>query len=181
MYQYNFLFCKLYGIKIKYRHTKWTCILILIFYSFLYISCQKELATEAPLTEDLSVTMLEKVNALRSSGCNCGTTYMPPVRHLQWNEYLELAAQHHADDMYHNNYFNHISLTGSSPIQRAEEAGYRGPYIMENIGKGAAFLDAVMIAWQNSEGHCLAMMDSLHTVIGAARSGNYWVQEFGKE
>jgi uncharacterized protein YkwD len=168
-------------IKIKYSRTGWIYLLVLICYSFLYTSCKKEVVKEPPLTEELSVTMLEKVNALRKSGCNCGTTYMPPVRQLQWNEHLELAAQHHGNDMYYNNYFGHISLTGSNPVQRAENAGYRGPYVLENIAKDYTFLDAVMVAWQHSESHCMAIMDSSHTIMGAARAGNYWVQEFGKE
>ncbi len=176
LHQYKF-----YRSEINYGHTKRIYLLVLIFHSLLYFSCKKELESAPPLTEDLSVSMLEKVNVLRVAGCNCGTTYMPPVRPLQWNGHLELAAQHHADDMYYNNYFNHISPTGKNPAQRAEDAGYKGLYIMENIGKGYNGVDAVMVGWQQSESHCKAMMDSAHTVMGAARRGNYWVQEFGNE
>lgn len=172
----SFLFCKVPGI----RCTRKRYLVLLIIYSLLSISCKKEIEKPAPVAEDLSVSMLEKVNRLRRNGCNCGATYMPPVPPLQWNKHLELAAQHHADDMFHNNYFDHISPNGDNPIQRAEQAGYQGSYVMENIGKGYTTVDAVMVAWQHSESHCLAMMDSLHTIMGAARSGNYWVQEFGK-
>jgi uncharacterized protein YkwD len=151
---------------------------LLILFTFLFFACRKEPAM-API-EDLSVIMLEKVNKLRSTGCQCGTEFMPPVPQLKWNINLELAAKNHAQDMLSKNYFDHISPSGSIPIQRAAQAGYTGSYVTENIGKGYFTVDAVMAAWQKSESHCRAMMDSLHTDMGAAMAGNYWVQEFGK-
>jgi uncharacterized protein YkwD len=155
-------------------------IFFIVIGGLLFFSCKKEPQTEPP-TEDLSVSMLQKVNQLRNTGCMCGSTFMPPVTQLQWNKQLELAAQTHAMDMYSKNYFDHISPTGTIPIQRAEVAGYTGTYVTENIGKNYTSVDAVMNAWQNSESHCKAMMDSMHTVMGAAVLHKYWVQEFGKE
>lgn len=167
--------CMLQQLNI-YRCTCTVYLLLLVL-----VSCTKDPDRPPPLKEELSVTMLEKVNALRRSGCNCGTTYMPPVGELQWDQHLQLAAERHAEDMYYHDYFNHISPAGSNPAQRAEAAGYKGLYIMENIGKDYTSIDAVMAGWQNSESHCKAMMDAAHTVMGAARRGDYWVQEFGKE
>lgn len=154
-------------------------ILFLVIGGLLFFSCKKEPQPEPP-TEDLSVSMLQKVNQLRNTGCMCGPTFMPPVMQLQWNKPLELAAQTHATDMYSKNYFDHISPTGTLPIQRAAAAGYTGNYVTENIGRNYTSVDAVMNAWQNSESHCKAMMDSMHTLMGAAVSHKYWVQEFGK-
>ena len=124
--------------------------------------------------------MLNQVNALRQTGCQCGSVYMPPVAPLKWNAQLELAAEAHVKDMYTNNYFSHIAPDGSSPIQRAQNAGYTGQYVGENIARGYTDLSSVMTAWQNSESHCQAMMDSLYSEMGAARESDYWVQEFGR-
>lgn len=88
----------------------------LILFTTLLLSCKKEV--DAPEKQDLSVSMLEKVNRLRSKGCKCGSEFMPPVQQLKWNTHLELAAKNHAQDMYDKNYFDHISPTGSIAIKR---------------------------------------------------------------
>jgi uncharacterized protein YkwD len=106
---------------------------------------------------------------------------MPPVKPLTWNDTLATAALAHARDMDANNYFNHISPTGTSPIQRAMALGYTGNYVTENIAKGYTSLGPLMEAWQQSEGHCKAIMDSLQTDMGAANVNTYWVQEFGSK
>jgi uncharacterized protein YkwD len=105
---------------------------------------------------------------------------MPPVPPLVWNAQLGAAAAAHATDMYANNYFSHISPQGSSPIQRAQQAGYTGSYVGENIAKGYTAIGDVMLAWQLSEAHCKAMMDTLYKEMGAAKCNGYWVQEFGR-
>jgi len=127
----------------------------------------------------VELSMLDSVNKLRSKGCRCGTDTMIPVKALTWNNYLSDAAKAHAVDMYNNNYFDHISPSGTSPIQRAIAAGYTGQYIGENIGKGYGNIGDVMRAWKNSEDHCKAMMDPLYIEIGAYSYNGYWVQEFG--
>jgi uncharacterized protein YkwD len=104
---------------------------------------------------------------------------MPPVKPLTWNDTLAAAAMAHARDMDAKNYFNHISPTGTSPIQRATALGYTGNYVTENIAKGYTSLELLMDAWEKSESHCRAMMDSLQTEMGAGNVNTYWVQEFG--
>jgi len=79
--------------------------------------------------------MLDSVNKLRATGCTCGTDFMPPAKKLTWNNVLTNAAQALCFDMYNNNYFDYISPTGTSPIQRAIAAGYTGRYVGENIVK----------------------------------------------
>jgi uncharacterized protein YkwD len=139
-------------------------------------SCKKERVS----VEDVQQEMLAAVNTLRTAGCTCGTTYMAPVPVVKWNDKLEAAAVAHAKDMAINHYFDHIAPNGSSPIQRAQEAGYTGMYVGENIGSGYNNVQEVMDAWKKSENHCKAMMDSLYTELGAARYTTLWVQEFGK-
>jgi len=142
----------------------------------LFYSCKKD---QVP-AENVRQEMLTAVNNLRTTGCTCGTTYMPPVPIAKWNDKLEVAAAEHAKDMSVNKYFDHIAPNGSSPIQRAQEAGYTGMYIGENIGSGYNTVQQVMDAWKKSEDHCKAMMDSLYTELGAARYNTFWVQEFGQ-
>ena len=150
---------------------KFSMLLCLSFYS-----CKKDQIR----AEDVQQEMLAAVNTLRTAGCTCGTTYMPPVPVVKWNDKLEIAAAAHAKDMAVNHYFDHIAPNGSSPIQRAQEKGYAGMYIGENIGSGYNNVQQVMDAWKKSEEHCKAMMDSLYTELGAARYNSFWVQEFGK-
>jgi uncharacterized protein YkwD len=142
------------------------------------IGCSK---TGAPVTQDLHIVMLNAVNQLRRTGCQCGTVFMPPAADLQWNDTLESAAQSHLNDMYYHDYFGHIAPDGSSPIQRAQDLGYTGDYVGENIARGYNSVEEVMGAWKNSADHCQAMMDSLYKEMGAARLNDYWDQEFGRK
>ena len=144
----------------------------------LYVaSCKKETAADPGR---LVPEMTDSVNQLRAKGCRCGTDSMPPVPPLTWNSQLAAAAAEHAKDMYVNNYFSHVSLQGTSPIQRAIQAGYTGMYVGENIAKGYTTTPEVMLAWKNSEAHCKAMMDTLYKEFGASTYNGYWVQELGK-
>jgi uncharacterized protein YkwD len=151
-------------------------IFILISAASLF-ACSKD---EVVPAQHLSTSMLEEVNKLRRSGCQCGSQFMPPVHELIWNDTLALAASRHVKDMRDNNYLEHISPSGTSPIQRAMEAGYGGNYVGENIARGYFTLSQVMEAWKNSESHWTTMMDSLYYEMGAAQRGDYWDQEFGR-
>lgn len=142
----------------------------------LVLACRKTASSPGAAWQQ---TMLDSVNTWRIQGCTCGGDSMPPVSPLGWNDTLTLAAQAHATDMLDNNYFDHIAPDGSSPIQRAIQAGYAGDYVGENIAEGFISLGAVMQAWKNSPDHCKNIMDSTWTTMGAARAGNYWDQEFG--
>src|SRR5262245_3681498 len=98
----------------------------------LLAACRKE----ASITRDIKADMLTVVNTLRQTGCTCGDTYMPPVKPVQWNDTLAMAALAHARDMDDHNYFSHISPAGTSPIQRTMALGYSGNYVTENIARG---------------------------------------------
>jgi uncharacterized protein YkwD len=149
--------------------------IIIIAAIMLCPACKKDPNIE----RDIKAEMLAAVNTLRQSGCTCGSTPMPPVRPLVWNETLAAAALAHARDMNANSYFSHISPGGTSPVQRAMAKGYSGEYVSENIAKGYTSIEPLMKAWQQSEEHCKAIMDSLHSEMGAANVNTYWVQEFG--
>ena len=152
-----------------------TTIIYLIIFIPLLWSCSREEEPEV----NIRLVMLNEVNKVRSGGCLCGTTFMPPAAALSWNDTLEAAALLHARDMVQNSYFSHISPEGSSPIQRATEAGYSGNYVGENIARGYSNVQQVIQAWLQSEDHCKALMDTLYVEMGVARYQNYWVQKLG--
>jgi uncharacterized protein YkwD len=124
--------------------------------------------------------LLPVINKLRAEGCQCGADLMPPAGALTWNDALQKAAEGHASDMYANIYFNHISPDGSSPISRAQQAGYEGEYVGENIARGYNRIEDVVNGWKESEGHCKAMMDTLYNEMGASEKGGYWVLDLGR-
>lgn len=123
--------------------------------------------------------MLALVNEVRAKGCNCGSTYMPPVGPLTWNDKLEKAALVHTVDMITKSFFEHTGSDGSTPSQRVTNAGYSWMATGENIAMGYTSEKDVMNAWLASEGHCLNIMRKEFKELGAARVGNYWTQEFG--
>ena len=131
-------------------------------------------------TGTLSTDMLSAVNALRAKGCNCGTQAMPPVAALRWNKLLETASIRHAKNMEAMKTMSHTGSDGSTVQKRADDAGYHWSYISENIAWGYTSVSTVMAAWTKSEGHCKNMMSTSIIEMGAAQSGEYWAQDFGK-
>lgn len=153
-----------------------------------FYSCQKEdISDKTPVTNPSGTptgtvnetTLLQLVNNVRQSGCICGSTVMPPVATVTWNDQLETAALNHSNDMYSNNYFSHTGLNGSTAGQRITAAGYNWMAYGENIAKGYSTEQTVMDGWLNSEGHCKNIMSPLFKEMGIARVGTYWSQEFG--
>jgi uncharacterized protein YkwD len=130
--------------------------------------------------EDLRTDLLREINMLRHDGCICGQDTMPPVLALTWNDALETAASNHAQDMYYHHYFSHLSLDGIPPVTRAQQAGYEGDYVGEDIARGYNRIADVMYAWKQSESHCKAIMDTLYMEAGASQFKDYWVLDFGR-
>lgn len=124
--------------------------------------------------------MLAAVNQLRSDGCTCGNTEMPPVPALTWDSKLQAAALRHTTDMSDNDHFEHTGTDGSSAGERISDAGYSWGTYGENIAWGYNSIEAVIEGWKNSEGHCKNMMSANFTQIGVARVENYWTQVFAK-
>ena len=130
--------------------------------------------------------LVDKINAVRSQGRNCGSTFYPAVSALTWNTRLANAAQGHSTDMANNNYFAHEGLNGSTIGTRASAAGYNYRVVGENIAVGYNSIDEVMTGWINSPGHCANMMNASFKEYGMACASNanstyktYWTQEFG--
>lgn len=126
-------------------------------------------------------TLLQLVNDVRTKGCTCGTTAMPAVAQLVWNDQLAKAGYDHSVDMKTNNYFSHTGLNGSTVGQRITAAGYIWKFAGENIANGFANEQDVMNGWLSSEGHCKNIMDTRFKDIGVGHDGSYWTQEFGSK
>jgi uncharacterized protein YkwD len=102
---------------------------------------------------------------------------------LTVDERLRTAARGHSEDMAANDYFDHDSLDGRSPTDRARAAGYPGG-VGENIAAGYRTPEEVVAGWMDSDGHRRNILDCDYTVIGvglAYDSGGrpYWTQNFG--
>jgi uncharacterized protein YkwD len=168
-------------------------LLILLLSALLIVSCTKQdlpaaNETGAGNTGGSSATivfnvnktkLVDLVNAVRKTGCKCGSTTMPPVGAVSWNDKLAKAGYEHSVEMDANDYFSHTGLNGSGPGQRITAAGYAWRTYGENIANGYTTEQAVMNGWLSSEGHCKNIMNGSFKEMGAGRKGNYWTQVFG--
>lgn len=155
--------------------------LTFLFISILGFASQ---ATTEPLPvkkEPLPINktlLLQLVNDVRKKGCQCGDTYYPPVPALTWNSLLEQAALVHSNDMSANQYFSHVSQTGSKAGDRIDETGYRWKTYGENIAFGYRTERDVIQGWLLSPGHCKNIMGKYYKEMGIARARDYWTQVF---
>jgi uncharacterized protein YkwD len=165
--------------------------------SICFISCKKNSAEINPATKTADTTttppvsnkvntnidntaMLKLINDTRAAGCTCGTTVMPPVAPLTWNDILASAALSHSQDMNTTGQFSHNSSDRTSFSARITAAGYTNwSALGENIAYGQTTEQQVFDGWIQSEGHCKNIMNSSFKEMGAARSGIYWTQDFG--
>lgn len=147
-----------------------------LFLAVLILTC----GYASPAQVDIRKPMLEEVNKLRRSGCNCGQDTMPPVPDLVWNAKLEKSAGRHAKDMFENNLTGHIGSNGSSPGERITHEGYQWSGCGENVAYGYSSVKDVVDSWKISKGHCRNIMSADFRELGAAREGMYWVQDFGR-
>ena len=122
--------------------------------------------------------ILQLINNVRQTGCNCGATSMPPVALVAWNDKLAKAAYDHSVEMNANDYFSHTGLNGSNAGQRITAAGYTWKTWGENIANGYTTEQAVVSGWLSSEGHCKNIMGVNFKEMGVGRQGNYWTQVF---
>lgn len=132
--------------------------------------------------------MLTLVNNARAVTRSCGDTEYKAVEAIAWNCLLETAAQNHSTSMADNDYFSHTGLDDSSPGDRITATGYSWRTYAENIAAGYADEEAAMTAWLESPGHCVNIMSSRVTELGAGVSENpaaqyriYWTQDFADQ
>jgi uncharacterized protein YkwD len=136
--------------------------------------------SQAPV---LAARALQLVNQVRASGTRCGERSFAPAPPVTLSSTLASVALGHAADMAEHGYFEHEDLTGHSPAQRVQQAGYQEKLVGENIAYGPKSIDEVVQGWLDSPGHCENIMDPRFAQMGVAyapgqrtRRGLYWVQ-----
>ena len=105
---------------------------------------------------------------------------------LDWCPDLAKAAQTHAEDMFSDGYFSHISydridgrLTEVSlPKERLLSFSVRA--CAENIVQGQQEPRDVVAGWMGSDGHRANILAREHRLCGVGYAGGYWVQIFGR-
>jgi uncharacterized protein YkwD len=121
--------------------------------------------------------MLTRINAERSAVGAAPLTFCAN---------LMTAAQRHSEDQAAHSTMSHTGSNGSTMVQRAEAAGYRGwTSLAENVAAGYTSVTSVMSGWMGSSGHRanLLSVNTQHVGVGRATSGSgaiYWTQDFGR-
>jgi uncharacterized protein YkwD len=134
---------------------------------------------------DTDKELLTQLNDARAVARTCGNVGYPAVAALSWHCTLENVAYAHSRDMGDYNFFSHTGSDGLTVADRVTNAGYTWSSVGENIAAGQPTVDAVMIAWLGSAGHCANIMRASFSETGAAAyavSGSdypiYWTQVF---
>lgn len=109
--------------------------------------------------------MLDSINALRSAS---------GLQQLSLNAPLNAAAATHARDMSVQNRPWHFGSDGSSPIQRAQRAGYTNTLLGENISETFETELETLNAWMAQPETRAAIMDARAQDLGFS-----WFQEPG--
>jgi uncharacterized protein YkwD len=108
---------------------------------------------------------------------------------LTYNAKLAASAKEKADDMFKNQYFEHVSPSGRGPADLANDVSYSYILIGENLAEGNFKDDLdLMNAWMASPGHRANILNTHFTEIGVAvvkgtfQGQSTWmaVQEFGE-
>lgn len=114
--------------------------------------------------------LLDELNAYRQQNG------APP---LTISENLTRMAAWMSNDMFASKTLSHTDSLNRSPDVRAVDC--KSPYGAENIARGFTDAANIMNFWKNSSSHNFNMLDPKYTVIGIARSGDYWTQDFATE
>jgi len=147
---------------------------------------------------------LNAINRARAEARDCGDGrgVLPAVNPLVWNDELYKASYEHNYDMLNANYFAHqgsntqYDITGrkinqkSNPIDRLRNNGYLDQGITigygsaENLAEGQATIENAVLAWLNSEHHCINIMNGNFTEMGLSKVlkpnyGYLWTNVFG--
>lgn len=108
---------------------------------------------------------------------------------LKRNSVLDKSAEIKLNDMFINQYFEHVSPNGSSVSDVVNTVGYKFLIVGENLALGNfAGDEKVVAAWMASEGHRANILDKRYTEIGVAvgygmyKGKNQWlaVQHFAR-
>ena len=132
-----------------------------------------ETSSSSGLTDDLSYEeqVLVLVNKQRAANGLSGLTLSAGITNI---------ARAKSQDMHDKNYFSHTSPTYGSAFDMLKDANITYRAAGENIAKGYATPEAVVIAWMNSTGHRANILNKNYTQLGVGyvADGRYWTQIF---
>lgn len=100
---------------------------------------------------------------------------------LLWNPQLQEATHKHSEYMSRWGILSHYEEKEPDfydPRKRTRKAGYERGF-SENVAQGASGASEVHEAWRHSSGHHRNLLTLRATEMAAARSGEYWTQNFG--
>lgn len=100
---------------------------------------------------------------------------------LQRSAALQRAAEAHARDMAEKDYFDHVSPSGVTLVQRAKAAGYKPCKLAENIAYGYQTMPRAVQSWVDSPAHAKNMAMPEATGYGLAVSGDKYVMVIGRD
>lgn len=100
---------------------------------------------------------------------------------LKYNSKLDATAQEYAQTLFESRHFEHKDQLGKRVGDRVLEQNYNYIYAVENLAKGKASIDGVMMDWKNSPLHNKNLLNPHVNEAGIGFYGNYWVQVFAKE
>jgi uncharacterized protein YkwD len=84
------------------------------------------------------------------------------------SDLLSQAAKQKLDDMFQNNYWDHVSPTGTEAWDFIKNVSYDYQYAGENLGKGFIDAKSVVAAWMASESHKKNILNPNYNEIGVA-------------
>lgn len=84
------------------------------------------------------------------------------------NSFLDQAAAKKAADMFQNNYWAHVSPSGTTPWFFYDLVGYKYIYAGENLARDFDTSAGVVSGWMNSQSHRDNMLSGNYTEIGVA-------------
>jgi len=87
---------------------------------------------------------------------------------LAENQKLDEAAELKLEDMFANNYWEHVSPTGTQAWDFIKKTDYSYQYAGENLAKGYHDSAATVSAWMNSQTHKDNLLNTNYTEIGVA-------------
>ena len=148
---------------------------------------QQQISLPPPLRveEQAPESFLTKAGVIKWTNSQRAASSLPP---LAQNQKLSATALAKVQDMLKNQYFAHVSPSGTGAADLAKNAGYDFLAIGENLAMGDFADDQALVqAWMDSPGHRANILNSRYTEIGVAvikgafEGRTTWmaVQEFG--
>ena len=129
---------------------------------------KKEIITPPPLRIPFveQEAKLTKAGVLNETNRHRASAKLQPLR---GNATLDKAAQQKLDDLFKQQYFDHVSPNGTKPADLVDGVGYQYIKVGENLALGNFKDDTVLVqAWMDSPGHRANIMHAQFQELGIA-------------